>query len=175
MIEFEGKVLDVDPDAIHCQILHAGGYLVDHTNQRRYVYDIVPGDQSRWIRLRDNGDTATLATKHIRHDGIDGTDEVEVTVDDFDTTHMLLQSLGFTAKAYQENLRASYRLHEAALEVGQWPMIPAYLEIESVSREHVVEVAALLGFTEDQLTGENTTKVFARYGIDLNGITNLRF
>ena len=56
-----------------------------------------------------------------------------------------------------------------------WPLIPPYLEIEGESREHVVGVGKLLGVGEDRLTGENTMKVYARYGIDLAGIRELRF
>jgi adenylate cyclase, class 2 len=61
------------------------------------------------------------------------------------------------------------------LEVDPWPLIPPHLEIEGHSREHVVDVAGELGFAEDQLTGENTIKVYARYGIDLSTIPDLRF
>ena len=35
--------------------------------------------------------------------------------------------------------------------------------------------AAMLGYDEADLTGENTIKVYARYGIDLTAITELRF
>jgi adenylate cyclase, class 2 len=31
-------------------------------------------------------------------------------------------------------------------------------------------VADLLGYTEDQLTGENAITVYARYGVDLSAI-----
>lgn len=173
-VEYEAKILDVDPTRAIRRVTAAGGELVGSALQRRYVYDIEPGDESRWIRLRDNGSNATLAVKHIRHDGIDGTDEIEVEVEDFDATNALLGMLGFTPKAYQENLRTSFRLRGAQVEIDEWPMIPAYVEIEGRDRQHVVEVAARLGFTEDQLTGENTTKVYARYGIDLTTITDLR-
>lgn len=175
MIEYEGKILDIAIDVVDLRILGAGGKYLGETLQRRYVFDIEPGDQSRWIRLRDNGHSATLATKHIRHDGLDGTDEYEVTVDDFDTARQLVESMGFTAKAYQENSRTSYTLNGAQLEVDWWPRIPPYLEVEGRSRAHVVEVAALLGYDESQLTGMNTTKVFSHYGIDLSAIADLRF
>lgn len=59
--------------------------------------------------------------------------------------------------------------------VGQLAQIPPYLEIEGDSRGHVVEVAGALGIDESRLTGENTIKVFARYGIDLTTIGTLRF
>jgi adenylate cyclase class 2 len=52
---------------------------------------------------------------------------------------------------------------------------PPYLEIEGDSREHVVEIARLLGIAEGRLTGENTIKVYARHGLDLGAIRDLRF
>lgn len=175
MIEYEAKILGVNVARLETALNDAGAEFIGESLQRRYVYDIEPGDQSRWIRLRDTGSKVTLTTKHIRHDGIDGTDEVEVRVDDFEGTHRLLGTLGFTAKAYQENDRMSYELCGAEVEVDKWPMIPPYVEIEGQSREHVVEVAEMLGFDESLLTGENTTKVYARYGIDLAAIAELRF
>jgi adenylate cyclase, class 2 len=39
----------------------------------------------------------------------------------------------------------------------------------------VLRVAGLLSYDEDQLAGENTVKVYARYGIDLQAIPDLRF
>jgi len=166
--EYEAKVLDVDPTAVADGILAAGGQQVGPTTlQRRYVYDISPDDHSRWVRLRDTGVGSTLTVKEIRHDGIDGTDEIEVGVDDFDATNQLLARLGFTPRSYQENRRTSFTLHGARLEIDEWPLIPPYLEIEADSRDDVIEVAALLGVAESQLTGENTVKVYARHGIDL--------
>ena len=174
-IEYEAKVLDVDPGAKHREILDKGGAPIGAYEQRRYVYDITPGDHTKWIRLRDDGDKVTLTVKQIAHDGIDGTHEEEVEVDDFEATNALLELMGFKAKAYQENRRESYVLDGARLEVDQWPLIPPYMEIEAESKEEVERIASLLGYSEDQLTGENTTKVYARYGIDLNEIKDLRF
>jgi adenylate cyclase class 2 len=54
-------------------------------------------------------------------------------------------------------------------------MIPPYLEIEADSKEQVVETAKKLGFEEEQLTGENTLNIYAKYGIDLDLISDLRF
>ena len=167
--EYEAKKLDVDPASTAELIISKGGRKVSGpTLQRRYVYDITPGDQSKWIRLRDTGTKTTLAVKEIAHDGIDGTYEVEVTVDSLDATNELLGFLGFHPKSYQENRRTSFVLDGAELEIDEWPMIPPYLEIEGSSPEEVRRVAALLGFEESQLTSENTTKVYRRYGIELS-------
>ena len=174
--EFEAKVLDIDPAQMTASILSRGGQQRGETLlQRRHVYDITPGDESRWIRLRDTGAGVTLAVKEIAHDGIDGTDEVEVGVHRFETTDELLGRLGFTARSYQENRRTSFELDGARLEIDEWPLIPPYLEIEAGSRDEVVRVAALLDIPEEALTGENTVKAYARYGIDLFTHPQLRF
>jgi adenylate cyclase class 2 len=174
-IEFEAKVLDVDPEELADRIRRVGGRQVGERLMRRYVYDIAPGDESRWIRLRDDGTAVTLTVKEIAHDGIDGTTETEVVVSDFEVTNDLLGRIGFVAKSYQENRRASFELGGAELEIDWWPLIPPYLEIEGESREQVIQVGQQLGISADELTGENTVKVYARYGIDLMAIAELRF
>ncbi|PSK82256.1 adenylate cyclase class 2 [Murinocardiopsis flavida] len=175
-VEYEAKVLDIDPRELAQTILDKGGTAVGSaTLQRRFVYDIDPDDRSRWVRLRDTGRETTLTIKEIASDDIGGTQETEIAVSDFDTANALLGKLGYRAKAYQENRRESFLLDGAQLEIDTWPGIPPYLEIEASGRAEVVRVAALLGYTEDQLTGENTTKVYTRYGIDLTAITDLRF
>ncbi|GAA0978000.1 CYTH domain-containing protein [Nocardiopsis tropica] len=174
-IEYEAKVLDIDADQVARLILDKGGVEVGEALQRRYVYDIEPSDASRWVRLRDTGSEVTLTVKEIDSDAIGGTRETETVVGDFATANALLGKLGYAPKAYQENRRRSFTLDGAELEIDSWPRIPAYLEIEAGSRAEVVRIAALLGYGESDLTGENTTKVYARYGIDLAAITDLRF
>ena len=161
--EYEAKVLDIDPTATQELILAKGGVPVGQALLRRYVYDIAAGDESRWIRLRDTGGKATLTVKEISHGGIDGTYEVEVGVDDFTTTNELLGRLGFAPKSYQENRRASFTLDGARLE------------IEADTPDEVIEIATRLGYAEDQLTSENTMKVYRRYGLDLTAYPRLSF
>lgn len=174
-IEHEAKILDIDPDSIERHIVDKGGRKIGERFMRRYVYDIIPGVDGKWIRLRDNGTTTTLAVKEITSDAIDGTHEVEVSVEGFATTNTLLEMLGFTAKSYQENKRVSFTLDGAQLEIDTWPQIPPYLEIEAATKHDVIRIAELLGYTETDLTGENTIKIYARHGIDINAIRELRF
>jgi adenylate cyclase class 2 len=145
-IEHEAKVLDIDPIAVTALILSKGGQQVGTTKlMRRYVYDITPGDQPKWIRLRDTGEETTLCVKEITSDAIDGTHEVETAVGDFTATNELLGRLGFSPKSYQENRRTSFTLDGARLEVDEWPLIPPYLEVEADTRDDVIRVASLLG------------------------------
>ncbi|HEX4393311.1 MAG TPA: class IV adenylate cyclase [Mycobacterium sp.] len=175
-IEHEAKILDIDLEAFARKVHDKGGYQVGRERlMRRYVYDIARDDPSRWIRLRDDGGNATLTVKHIYHDGIDGTHEIEVEVSDFEGTNTMLTMMGFRAKAYQENRRTSYILDGAHIEVDRWPGIPPYAEIEASTKAEVIRVAELLGYSEADLTGENTVKVYRRYGIELEGVPELQF
>jgi adenylate cyclase, class 2 len=173
--EFEAKVLWVDPRETTERIAGAGGVHVAERVMRRYVYDVRRGVAGKWIRLRDTGEEVTLCVKEIVSGAVDGVREIETVVADFGTTHALLESLGFTAKAYQENRRSSWVLGMVRLEIDAWPMIPPYLEIEGDSVEDVHHAAKLLGFPPEMLTSENTIEVYRRHGIDLNAISDLRF
>jgi adenylate cyclase class 2 len=174
-IEHEAKILDVDSAEFATRILAAGGTAHGSAVTRRYTYDLSPGAGRRWMRLRDTAGRATLAIKEYVDDGISGTSELEVEVGDFATAAELLARLGFTAKTYQETRRTSYQLDGAHLEIDEWPLLPAYLEIEGRSPEHVLRVAATLGYAPEALTGANTTEIYARHGIDLESISELRF
>ncbi|WP_367318818.1 class IV adenylate cyclase [Streptomyces sp. HUAS ZL42] len=174
--EFEAKILNIDPAAMSERILARGGRQVRETALlRRYVYDIVPGDETTWMRLRSIGDDATISVKRILHDGIDGTEEFEISVSDFDTANVILGLLGFIPKSYQENRRTSFVLDGAEVEIDEWPLLTPYLEIEAESRDAVISVAAKLGYDEDSLTGLNTMGVYAAAGINLRSLTRLTF
>jgi len=175
-IEFEAKVLDIDPAKFALLITDAGGACTAGTRLvRRYVYDTIPAVPGRWVRLRDTGTDVTLCVKQINSDAVDGTHETEVTVDDFEEVAALLQLTGLTPRSYQENRRTSYTLGAARLEVDEWPRIPPYLELEADDEAGVRTAAAALGIDHDQLTSINTVKVYARYGIDLTSLADLRF
>jgi adenylate cyclase class 2 len=175
MIEYEARLLEVDPVLMKQKILSCGGREVRESFMRRYVYAVHKDDLQRFIRLRDTGFETTLTYKEIKHDGIDGTEETEIVVDDFDKTDEFLNRLGYHTKWYQENYRSSFLLSGARLEIDHWPMIPPYLEIEADSYEDVIRVAQMLGYHQDQLVGENTLKIYAYYGLNLKKINDLRF
>ncbi|WEB42698.1 CYTH domain-containing protein [Streptomyces yunnanensis] len=174
-IEYEAKALGIDPDAMAERIKVAGGSFQGERLMRRYVYDTVPAVSGRWVRLRDSGGAVTLCVKTISSDAIDGTRETETTVGSFEDTHALLGLMGLTHRSYQENRRSSWLLDGVRLEIDEWPRIPPYLEIEGDTEEQVWATAECLSIPRSDLTGENTTKVFARYGIDLDSISELRF
>ncbi|MBW1601726.1 class IV adenylate cyclase [Streptomyces sp. JJ66] len=172
--EFEAKILNVEPGKMRALLASADAVHLGDRLQRRYVYDI-PGRSGAWVRLRDTGSSTTLCVKEIHSGAIDGVTETETTVGDFDTANTLLGKLGYQPKAYQENRRSSWTLGGAAIEIDEWPLIPPYLEIEGGSAEHVHATVRALGLPLEELTSENTTKVYRRYGIDIEAIPRLTF
>lgn len=173
--EYEIKILDIDVDEVKKKLESLGAKLYLERSMRRYVYDFHPKKKDCWIRLRDNGERKTLTIKEIQKDTIDGTKEIEVTVDDFEKTNLLLNKLGYFHKAYQKNRRISYRLDNVKIEIDSWPKIPPYLEIEADSEEEVYKVVALLGFKKSQTTSIGVKKVFTHYGIDIDSFKELTF
>ena len=73
--EFEVKILDIDVEEIKKKLDSIGAKKYLDRSMRRYVYDITPGDNSKWLRLRDDGENTTLTIKEIHNDNIDGTKE----------------------------------------------------------------------------------------------------
>lgn len=174
-IEHEAKVLNVDVEGVRTSLDQLQAKLVGNYTFRRYVFDTIPETPDRWVRLRSNGEETTLTVKEISSDAIDGTEEWEVTVSDFDTTLAILGKIGIEARGYQENTREEYNLEGAQVAIDHWPRLAPYLEIEAHDTDEVVRIARMLGYDEEQLTAKNTKALYADLGIDLQQIAELKF
>lgn len=174
--EYEVRVLDIDVDNLISKLESMGAKKVGEYFQRRYVYDFNPKIEGKWIRLRTNGEYTTLAIKHRQNEqSISGTKELEVKVEDFDKTHLILKELGYESKAYQENKRISYVLDDVEFDIDTWPLIPTYLEIEGKSEEVVKKYIKLLELESHILTNESVLKISTRYGADIGSYSVLKF
>lgn len=172
--EYEVRVLEIDALKIEKQLEDLGAVLQWDNLQKRYVYDFIPKIEGKWIRLRTNGDKTTLTIKNIVSSEIDGTQELEIEVDDFFKTNLLLNELGFEAKGYQENRRRQYILDGVEIDIDSWPLIPTYLEIEGKSEEAVYKVLDKLNISKDSITTRDVEGVYLDYGYQLDKIYNLR-
>lgn len=174
--EYEIRVLEINKEEIVNKLESLGATKKGEFSQRRYVYDLKPVQKGKWIRLRTNGKKTTLTYKDIVSNTIDGTKEVEITVDDFDKTNEFLERIGFESRSYQENFRIQYILNGVEIDIDSWPLIPTYLEIEGSSERQVVEMQNLLGITPDKLTTFNCDDIYKQiYGIDISTIKELKF
>ena len=107
-IEYEARVLEVDKEKLEKKLISLGAKKVADFDYKRRVYDVIPKTEGKWIRLRTDGNKTTLAIKQINKETIDGTEETEVEVSDFEETNKILNGLGFFEKGYQENKRTRY-------------------------------------------------------------------
>lgn len=172
--EFETKVLNIDVAKITKKLLGLGVKKEPEVLMKRWVFDIDPL-KDEWLRLRDDGRKVTLTYKCKSGFGIDETEEIEVTVGDFQKTAQILSKLKFKGKYYQENKRTAFRLKDIEFTIDFWPRIPPYLEVESSSEEKVKEGLALLGL-ENKDAGNLTVKeVYSKYGLDLHSFGELKF
>jgi len=173
--EIELKILDINPADMTQKLIGLGAKKLDQKFQKRYVYDVVKGDESQWVRLRDTGKKVELTYKKIENDSITGTQELEIEVSDFASTNEFLEKLGYKAKAYQENKRLSFTLGDLAIEIDEWPLLKPYLEIEGLNETSIYDLVEKLGYTKEQTTSINTKKLYAQNGIGVDTTPELKF
>jgi len=172
--EYEVRILEIDVERITQKLESLEATKEWDCIQKRYVYDFIPKLDNKWIRLRTNGKKTTLTIKNIVTSEIDGTQELEVVVDNFERAHLILKELGYEAKAFQENRRIQYILNGVEVDIDYWPQIPTYLEIEGPSEEAVFHVVDVLGFSREDCTSLDVDSIYKKYGINLDDIKELK-
>lgn len=174
-IEYEARILEIDHDEIIKKLESLGAEFVFDSMQKRYVYDVKPVQPNKWIRLRQNQDGTTLTIKDLSAKTIDGTEEIEIKVDDFDTTNELLEELGYVNRGFQENRRVQYRLDGVEIDLDRWPLIPEYLEIEGQSEEDVYKTIEKLGFSKQDIITLDVSSIYTHYGFNGDSLGDLSF
>ena len=173
--EYEIRVLEINVEEMTKKLEKMGAKKVGEFEQKRYVYDLKPAEEGKWIRLRTNGKKTTLTYKDIVSHTIDGTKEVEITVDNFEATNEFLEKIGFVYKNYQENRRVQYVLDGIEIDFDSWPQIPTYMEIEAENEEKVKEMIEILNIEKEKITAMHTQDIYENYGICLPEIRELKF
>ena len=170
-IEYEARILEIDKDKLIKRLNKLNAKFVGEFNQKRYVYNIIPKADGKWLRLRTNGKKTTLTYKSVEKNSIDGTKELEIEVDNFENTNSLLELAGIKNKGYQENNRVQYVLDDVEIDIDTWPMIPTYVEIEGKSEESVLNIIKKLGINDKKITTLDVQSLYKEiYNIDITKI-----
>ena len=174
--EIEERILEINKEATIKKLEELGANKVGEWYQKRFVYDFIPKRENEWIRLRTNGIETTLTYKNVEENAIDGTKELEIMVSDFDNTNEMLQVLGYTSRAYQENKRIRYILNDVEIDIDSWPLIPTYMELEGNNINKIKEIEKLLEVDESKITTLNCQDIYQNiYNINIDDIKELKF
>lgn len=175
--ERELTVLNIDVEDFIKRLEELGAKKQGEFLQRRYVFDVKPINPNKWIRLRTNGQKTTLTIKEIKdRNSIEGTNELEIVVDDFDKTNEILNALGYQARNYQENYRRVYLFDNTEISIDSWPLIPTYAEIEGKTNEDVERILELVNTKDYQVTTFDVESIYREiYGIDIMKEKELKF
>lgn len=176
--EFETKVLEIDVADVEKKLQELWAVVSkDTTLMKRWVFDIESHSEGKgkWIRLRQVGEKSTITYKNRNGNDIWATEEIETEVQDFDNMAAILKNLKRNVMAYQENKRKMYVLNEIEFCIDSWPMIPPYLEIESISKEKVHEWLQLLWLEWKDEGDIWVIEIYQKYWIDLHSHQELKF
>lgn len=176
MIEYEARVLDIEKEKLEKKLESLGAEKIADFNYKRRVYNFHPASDGKWIRLRTDGKNTTLAIKEIKNETIDGTEEIEIQVSNFETTNTILNKLGYRSHTYQENKRTRYILDGVEIDIDTWPYIPTYVEIEGKSTDDVKNMINKLGLENKKITSIDVQGVFKKfYKIDIAKKEEVKF
>ncbi len=154
--EIETKVLDVDEQKLKKQLESLGAV---KTKENRLVVDwyrplgIKEGEDAWFLRIRSYSDGTHEVTWKAKSD-ILGTarkhKEINFIISEPEKLSDLFQEIGLEKYAHQEKDRISYTLKDWSFDIDQYPQMPAYLEIEGTSEEHIKEAIAMLGLEKNK-------------------------
>ena len=173
--ECEVRVLDIDVDEICKKLEEFGAEKTGEYDQKRYVYDVIPKEEGKFIRLRTNGLKTTLTYKDKKYTSMSSTKELELEIEDFDKAHMLLTAAGLNIDKYVENKRISYKYSDVEFDIDCYPMIPPYMEIEASDEDTVNEYISKLGLSDHEATFDSLKKIYAKYDIDFYSMKEIKF
>ncbi len=179
MQEIETKVLEVNIEEVKSVFAALGAKEIQNT---RLVVDwygpkgVGASEQPWYLRIRTTTDgknevswkSLPKITGNTRH-----SDEVNINVDNAQMAKSLFESIGLENYAHQEKDRISFTLKDWNFDLDQYPGMPAYLEIEGKTHEHVQEAIKLLNLENHTSIGEGERKLITeKYGLDW---FNMRF
>nr|BBH86230.1 hypothetical protein KTC_09810 [Thermosporothrix sp. COM3] len=167
--EYEATFPNIDKDQMRQRLQGCQAQLVKpEFRQSRCVFDLPRGREipGGWLRLRDEGDRVTLTLKVVKQQTIEGQQELELQVDNFQLAETMLGMLGCRKRAYQENLREIWTLDEVTVTLDTWPFLEPFVEIEGRCERSVQAAAEKLALPYENALFCSIDRLYARqYGI----------
>ncbi len=148
--EIEVKFLDVDFDEIRkkLKLIHAKQTQPMRV-LKRSILDYPDNSlqhNNSYIRVRDEGDKATLTFKQFVGEGVDAAREAETEVESYYDTLTILKNIGLNVISEQETKRETWTIDGVEVVLDLWPWLNPYIEIEGKDEISIKQIAKKLDF-----------------------------
>ena len=171
--EIETKVLDINADKIIRSLV---SLKAEKTQDTTLIVDwyrqkgIKEGEDPWFLRIRSYSDGKHEVTWKAKSD-ILGTarkhKEINFNIAEPEKLSDLFEELGLEKYAHQEKKRTSFTLKDWTFDIVQYPRMPAYMEIEGTSEEHVRKAIKLLGLEKNPTWAKGERILIQEtYGLD---------
>ena len=159
--EIETKVLEVDVESIEKELADLGAEKIQETRLVVSWYDFPTrkeGEEEWFLRIRsyvnsENKSVKSEVTWKARSD-ILGTarkhKEINFDIAEPEKLADFFEEIGLEKYAHQEKDRVSFVYQNWQFDLDQYPSMPAFLEIEGHSEEHIKEAIGLLGLENNK-------------------------
>lgn len=170
--EIETKVLDIDSAEIQKKLAELGAEKISETRLSVdwYGSEVAKGQEPWFLRIRSNSEGVHQVTWKAKSD-IQGTTrkhkEINFNIGEPEQLADLFEELGYRKYAHQEKDRTTYSLKEWTFDIDQYPGMPALIEIEGNSEEHVKEAIQMLDL-ESHKTWANGERILIEEVYGLN-------
>jgi predicted adenylyl cyclase CyaB len=175
--EFEAKFYPVDKEEFRKKLTSLGATLLrSERKMTRVIADTRANSnlpKNSFIRIRDEGNVVRLSLKTTADASGNLSDQKEIDVDigDFETTKVILETIGLQFNRRQETLREEWKYKNAEITIDTWPGLSTYSEIEAHSEEEVREIADELGFDWDKKIITAVAEIYEKvYGISIDEV-----
>jgi predicted adenylyl cyclase CyaB len=129
--EIEVKFYDIEKDTLREKLKDIGLRRVhEEFLMRRRTFHPVKREKQEWFRVRQEHSRITLCYKCLHSREVDGLEEWETEVKDFDIASEIMIRSGLESTALQENLRETWCNDEIEIVIDTWPALKPYIEIE---------------------------------------------
>ncbi|MGH7249488.1 MAG: CYTH domain-containing protein [Minisyncoccia bacterium] len=160
MLEIETKVLEIDVKVLKEKLKSLDAKEIQNTRLTVDWYSppgVGKGKYPWYLRIRTDTDgksEVTLKSLLKITGNTKQAEEINIDVSDAMLTEKLFEKIGLEHYAHQEKDRTSWLYKDWRFDLDKYPGMPAYLEIEGKSYNHVQEAIKLLGLTDRKSVGE---------------------
>lgn len=171
--EIETKVLDIDKNEVIKSLETLGAKKIKDT---KLIVDwyrqigVKEGDDLWFLRIRTNSEGENEVTWKAKSDILGTTrkhKEINFFVKEASKLSDLFLEIGLEIYAHQEKFRTSFVFRDWQFDIDEYPNMPAFLEIEGDSEEHVNEAIGLLNLKENKTWAKGERILIQEiYGLD---------